>query len=237
MLDNLKVNIRRDNLYEQVASEIEKMIIKEELNHGDKLPAERYLGEKLKVSRTVVREAVKVLKDRKLVDVKPGSGTYVSVQTSSAASESMGRYLKMQGVENSYRNLYEVRLALEVEIAGMAADRARREDIEGLETILNMMTDSQADEDQFVKADLEFHLALAKATGNGLFNILMTPIQDLLLDFRLTAFHMNKIGSIHGAKTYHYEILECIRNRDSVGAREAMRKHLKQGKEIVDTYK
>jgi DNA-binding FadR family transcriptional regulator len=75
---------------------------------------------------------------------------------------------------------------------------------------------------------------LAISTQNELYNILMTPITELLLEFRLTAYRMNKEGAVDGALTYHREILDCIKARDPEGARRAMRLHLDQAEKLIE---
>lgn len=226
--------LHRDRLYEQVADQIQEMIVIESLRPGDRLPSERLLAERLGVSRTVIREAVRVLSERCLVAVKPGSGTYVQELSPSAAGASIGLYLRTRQSSNQYQDLNEVRRTLEVEIAGLAADRATDEDIGALDTAIEGLTKFAEDEEHFTRYDLDFHSALATATHNELYSVLMAPITELLLEFRLTAYRVDKQGAIEGALTFHQEILDRIKAGDPKGARQAMRLHLDQAERLME---
>jgi len=234
MDSRLDFSLQRDRLYEQVANQIEKLIIDELFRPGDKLPGERDLAERLGVSRTVIREATRVLSVCGLVDVKPGSGTYIQKLSPGNAAAPIGLFLKLQHAANSFQNLCEVRFTLEVDIAGLAAERATDEDIVAMEAATEEMAGHIADAEQFVQYDLDFHSALATATDNDLYSVLLTPITDLLLDFRLTAYHYDVQGSIEGGLTHHRCILERVKARDAEGARRAMREHLVQAQSLFD---
>lgn len=227
-------SIRRDNLYSQIAGQIEQLIMDQQLVPGDKLNAERELAALLGVSRTVVREAVRVLSDRGLLVVKPGSGTFVSRPSSSSTTDTIGRYLTMHGAGMNYRDLSEVRRTLEVEIAGIASQRRTPEDLSALNEIMERLSSSIAAEEEFVHADLDFHMALAEATHNPLFRILLSPIQTLLLRFRLDAIHVDPDRSVSGALLYHRRILEAVEEQDAQRARSAMEQHIKQGLQVVE---
>lgn len=227
--------LQRTRLYEQVADQIERLIIEESFRPDDKLPSERNLAERLGVSRTVIREATRVLSVRGLVEVKPGSGTYIQELSPSNAAAPIGLFLKLQQTANSFQNLCEIRFTLEVDIAGLAAERATDEDIAAMEMATEEMAGHIADAEQFIQYDLAFHSALTTATHNDLYNVLLTPITDLLLDFRLTAYQYDARSSIEGGLTYHRRILDRIKARDVEGARQAMREHLGQAQSLFAT--
>lgn len=227
-------SLRRDRLYEQVADRLQELIVDESLRPGDRLPSERDLAERLAVSRTVIREAIRVLGVRGLVEVKPGSGTYVQELSLSDAAAPIGLLLNMRHSPDRYNSLYEVRRTLEVEIAGLAAERATDEDIEAMEAALKRMVECTGDAEQFTHCDLGFHAALAAATQNDLYSVLLTPITDLLLEFRLTAYRYDPQGSVEGALTHHPEIMERVKARDAEGARQAMRDHLRQAEGLME---
>ncbi len=224
--------LRRERLYEQVANKIKKMIIEESLRPGDKLPSERILAERLGVSRTVIREATRVLNVQGLVDVKPGSGTYIQEISPHDAAAQISLFLKLRQKANSFENLHEIRYALEVDIAGLAAERASDDDIAAMEVIIEKMEGYMENGEQFIQHDLTFHSLLADATQNDLYNVLMAPVIDLLLEFRLIAYHFDTEGSIEGGLTHHRRILELVKTRDVEGARQAMRDHLNQAQDL-----
>lgn len=226
--------IRRDRLHEQVADQIQGLIIDESLRPGDKLPSERDLAERMRVSRTVIREAVRVLSAQGLVEARPGSGTFVRELSPNDAAAPIGLLLNLRQVPDRYKNLNEIRRTLEVEIAGLAAERATDEDIAGMEAAVEGIAAHAGDAEQFTQYDLAFHAALATATHNELYSVLLTPITDLLLEFRLTAYRYDAQGSIEGALTYHRRILDRVKARDPEGARQAMRDHLHQARTLME---
>jgi GntR family transcriptional repressor for pyruvate dehydrogenase complex len=232
MSDGLNFSLSRESLYEQVANALEKMIIGESLLPGDKLPAEREIAERLGVSRTVVREATRVLNVRGLVKIKQGSGTFVQRLSPRDAVAPISRLLKQGHSGNSLKNLCEVRRTLEIGMAGLAAERADEKDIVEMETIIEDMFKHVEDAERFVKCDLAFHSAIAAATHNELYDVLLIPITDLLLEFRLTDYRFDARSAIEGGLTHHHRILDHIRARDVSGARQAMSDHLDQAESV-----
>src|SRR4051794_5512670 len=122
---------REPRLPDKVADLLRSSIIERQLPAGARLPTERELGEQFGVSRTVVREAVRTLVAKGLLEVRSGSGVYVASVGESAVRESMNMFLLGTGLP-SYAHVHEARQVLEVEIAGLAATRATDEEIAGL---------------------------------------------------------------------------------------------------------
>ena len=118
--------IHSGRLYEQIVAQIETRILNGELRPGDKLPSERELAEQFGVSQTAIREAMKALTQKGLVEIHPGRGTYVTDSTSQAIRHSIDLLVKI-GSEDGIRDLVEVREIIEPEIAGLAAFRASEE--------------------------------------------------------------------------------------------------------------
>ena len=121
--------IQSSRLYEQIVQQIEDSILKGELTEGSQLPAERELAEQFGVSRTAVREAIKALQEKGLVDAFPGRGTFVTNGSSNSMRRSLDRIIKT-GDQDGSTYLVEVREILEPEIAALAASRADYEDLE-----------------------------------------------------------------------------------------------------------
>src|SRR5947209_14728344 len=121
--------IQPSKVYEQIAEQIEKLILSGELRNGDRLPTEREMAEQFQASRTAVREAMKALAQKGLVDMRPGRGTIVIDGTSKAVRRSLGLMLRVGQTDGSQNLLVEVREILEPEIAALAAARATEEDI------------------------------------------------------------------------------------------------------------
>ena len=231
------VSVKRTRLSEQIAEQIQHIIIQGHLQAGNRLPPERDLAEQLGVSRTVVREATKVLEERGLVKIVTGSGTYATRVQPSVVSQSIG--LLVQGNKHSFRDLLEIRKMLEVEIAGLATERSTAEDIHQLETNLGLMVAvlpeinrSDTALEEFVQADILFHRFLAKASKNILLPILLEPITDLLLEFSRKASMLP--GAPERAVQYHRIILEQVRGKDAAKSREAMRNHISNTEELLE---
>ncbi|MBI5304035.1 MAG: FadR family transcriptional regulator [Chloroflexi bacterium] len=216
--------IHAARLYEQVVARIETQILNGEFHPGDRLPNERELAEKFRVSRTVVREAVKTLREKGLVSSEQGRGTFVTDGTSRAARDSLGRMMQIGTTERA-DDLVEARELFEPEIAALAAKRATRQDLADLNAIVATMDRTIDDADAFIEADLAFHLALARATQNAFIPTLLDPIVDLLREHRKKIFLVN--GAPRG-QSHHKKILKAICAHDPQTAREAMRAHLRQ---------
>jgi GntR family transcriptional repressor for pyruvate dehydrogenase complex len=216
--------VQSARLYEQIVEQIEQQILRGKLRHGDRLPTERELAEQFHVSRTVVREAVKALREKGLVQGYQGRGTFITNGTARAVRHSLGLMMQMGATEGA-RNLAEAREILEPEIAALAAKRATKENLDAIRHAVAMMDTSLDDADAFVEADLQFHLALAHATQNPLIPMLIDPVVDLLREERKLTF---KHGGAARGQAHHKKILDAILRRDAEAARAAMRAHLKQ---------
>ncbi len=199
-----------------------------ELRPGDKLPPERELAEQFGVSRTAVREAVKALHEKGLIEVLPGKGTFISNITDST-SEVMRDSLDLivnVGLVNGLVELVQVRTLLEPGIAALAAEMATPEDVQAMQQAVDTMDTALDDADVYVEADLEFHRALAKASQNSLITILLDPIVDLLREQRKRIFLVE--GGPERGQYHHKRILEAVAIHNPMAAREAMALHLKQ---------
>lgn len=216
--------VTRGHLTEQVSSQIQELILSGELLPGDKLPSQRDLAASLGVSPVVVREAIKVLEERGLLEARVGSGTYVSELTHQSIADTLSLLLR-QG-KMSFDHLHEVRQTLEIEIAGLAAARAQPEDIAKLAEAIQHMDLGLDNPDQYIDADFEFHLALARSTQNPLFPLLTFTLLDVLQRSRELIFQVP--GAPGRGQTYHRAILDRVRCGDVAGAQTAMQEHLHQ---------
>jgi GntR family transcriptional repressor for pyruvate dehydrogenase complex len=220
--------VRTSRLYEQILQQIEDAILKGTLKPGDQLPAERELAQQFGVSRTAVREAVKALREKGLVEAYSGRGTFVTDGTSQAVRQSLDLMMKI-GQPGGTTHLAEVRAILEPEIAALAAVRAEEEDIATMREAVAVMDRSGLDGDAFIEADLDFHLSLAEAAANPLILSLIDSIVGLLREQRMRVFKVD--GGPERGQLHHKRILEAVERRDSEKAREAMRAHLQQVRE------
>ena len=213
--------VREPRLSDKVAEMMLDTILSRRLQVGDRLPSERELGEQFGVSRTVVREAVRALVAKGVIEVRSGSGLRVAAVDAAAVSESMSLYLR--GGTLDFEKVHEVRALLEVHIAGVAAERATEADVARLREVHERMEDEHADVEAAALDDLEFHRVIAGATQNDLYLLLMDSIGTALIDIR-----RENLGSGSAPMTLgqHQLVLERIASGDAEGAREAMSTHL-----------
>jgi GntR family transcriptional repressor for pyruvate dehydrogenase complex len=212
---------RERRLSDKVADMMLETILSDRLNVGDRLPSERELGEQFGVSRTVVREAVRALVTKGVIDVRSGSGLRVAAVDANAVSESMSLFLR--GGTLDFEKVHEVRTVLEVHLAGLAAERATDEDVAQLRAIHERMQRQATDVEAAARDDLEFHRGIARATHNELFLLLMDSIGSSLIDIRRENLGS---GSAPMTLSQHEAILELIAEHDAAAARTAMQAHL-----------
>jgi GntR family transcriptional repressor for pyruvate dehydrogenase complex len=220
--------IQLERIYEQIIAQIEHQIISGALKPGDKLPPERDLADQFRVSRTAVREAVKALQEKGLVEVSVGRGTFIINDTSKATSESLGLMMKMSAnTRAGFADLFELRNILEPELAALAAIRRSADDIIAMERAIDTMDASMDDMEAYIAADNLFHQAIAIATQNILFAPLLDPIIHLLIEQRRANF-LAGVQSPQHAQNYHKKILKAISIINPDDARQAMKSHLEQ---------
>jgi GntR family transcriptional repressor for pyruvate dehydrogenase complex len=222
---------REATLANRVTEQIEALIVEGLLQPGQRLPSERELADQFGVSRTVVREAVRGLVAKGLLEVRPGSGTLIRSPSARAVSQSMTLFLRAGQPNLDYTKIHEIRRVLEVEIAGLVAERRTDEDLARLEGILAEMATIHDHRDRFAQSDLAFHSALASATHNDLFSILLDAVVGVMLKVRQMGFDVP--GSPASVLKFHRAIYDSVRAGDSAGAREAMRLHLVDAEEVM----
>jgi GntR family transcriptional regulator, transcriptional repressor for pyruvate dehydrogenase complex len=208
-------------LSDEVASKLLDTIISNGLEAGHPLPSERELGEQYGVSRTVVREAVRGLAAKGVIEVRMGRGPQVAAVGPSAATEALGLFL--HGRRLDYDNVHEVRVLLEAHVAALAASRATPVDVEQIRAAHERMKSEIDDVEAATRDDLEFHRAIVRAAHNDIYLVLLDSIGGHLL-----AVRRENLESGYGerALAQHEEILTCIERRDAEAARAAMAVHL-----------
>jgi GntR family transcriptional regulator, transcriptional repressor for pyruvate dehydrogenase complex len=225
------VRYREATLTARVTDLITKLIVDQGLQPGDRLPSVRDLAERFGVSRTVVREAVGALVAKSLLEVRHGSGTTVRSPSTQSVSQSMILLLQARQATLDYAKVHELRRVLEIEIAGLAAERHTERDLELLEQNLAEMAriieaglELQLQRDRYAITDVNFHAALAQATHNELFVVVLDSIADVMHSVRQISFLVPD-APLHAVR-YHRMIFEYVRAGDVQGARQAMFEHL-----------
>ena len=224
--------VSRDSLTQRVAAQIQDTILNNRFEPGSRIPSERRLAELLGVSRIVVREAIKMLQQRGLLEVHSGRGTFVSELKPSTISESLAIYLEQQ--KATTRDLQEIRLVLETAMAAMAAQRATPSDLERIQEAIErhrralqrmqFQGMSEAAFADFIYADIDFHYAIALASRNPLFVLFISTLNDLMIEVRRAASPDTQ--AISRALAYHEAIYQAIKRQEPEAARTHMLGHL-----------
>jgi len=220
--------IHTSRLYELIVQQIEESVLKGMLKPGDQLPAERDLALQFGVSRTAVREAVKALREKGLVEAYSGRGTFITDGTSHAIRQSLGLMIKI-GQPCASNHLAEMRAILEPEIAALAATRIQEPHLALMREAVALMDRAQEDPEAYIEADLDFHLALAEAADNPLILSLLDSIVALLREQRIRIFQVE--GGPSRGQYHHKRILQTVEQHNPEQARAAMRAHLQQVRE------
>jgi len=223
---------RRGGLVQEVVQHLASQIQAGRLNPGDQLPTESAIMVELAVSRTVVREAISRLQASALVETRHGIGTFV-LQTPSTDNFSIGDQ-DMSTVEDVI-NVLELRISLETEASGLAAQRAKPENLDAMAKALQSFAEAIDGKSDAVPSDFEFHLEVAKATGNQHFADLMTYLGKRIIPrTRVNTADQAPEGReayLHRVHSEHESIYNAIRNRDAESARAAMRTHLSNSRD------
>jgi DNA-binding FadR family transcriptional regulator len=207
---------------EAVCEQLGKLIRK--ADPGDReacwLPGERSLAERLGVSRSVVREAIQRLVQQGLLEIQHGNGVKMVQHLHRPLCESLARLLPEE--RERLRQLNELRLSLEPDAAALAAERRSAADLKNLQAIharLLAATEAEA----AIHLDLAFHQAIAAASGNRIFQLVLDSLAELGLRSRLRS--MSRVGTLPAVRQ-HAAILRAIESADAAAARRAMRAHV-----------
>lgn len=219
--------------YEQIVKQIQQAIRDGQIVPGDRLPTERELSERFGVSRSVVREAIKVLGAIGLVESRQGSGSFI--RNSTIESISRAFVLSVSPDSSSVERLFEFRQILETQAARLAAERRTPEQAESLLEIAQMVQ-VPADPDNwavFGKADGCLHQAVAEASGNPYLDVAVATAREMLQDVAML-FAETK-GSIDVAIGHHHVIADAIARGDAEVAANAMREHIAYTADIIQS--
>jgi GntR family transcriptional repressor for pyruvate dehydrogenase complex len=222
---------REQRLSDKVAEQLTEAIMSGKLSPGSRLPSERELGERLKVSRTVIREAVRSLAAVGLVTVTAGRGVEVAVDQRAVASQSIRLMVRGYG-EIDYGTVHEVRVPIEAQAAALAAGRASPEEIELLRAICDRHGEYIAAGDLIAagKEDLAFHDKVISLAGNPLLSAMYLSLAEVLNDVRSPARH--DAGVAEAGLRAHRWLLDCLAAGDEAAARSAMERHLADAERV-----
>ena len=212
----------RTTLTADICRKMVSQLIRGTWGEGEKIPAERELCQKLGVGRASLREALKALEIMGMIETRLGDGTYVCKRSDFFSRPLL--WAIASSSEADARELVEARTLIEVELAGLAADHANGENLKELGEQLERMTKAKNNPEEFVQADVGFHLAIGRAASNSILMNALHLIRNLLQQWILSAANVK--GVPEKACSQHKRILQAIKNKDSAAARKEMRKHL-----------
>lgn len=221
-------SIRRAKVYEAVAQQIERFILKK-LQPGDKLPSERELAETLGVSRSSIRDAIRSLELMGMVEPRQGAGTVVREISASSLVNPLANALKRK--EQLIGELLDFRKMLEPPLAARAAVHASEEQITEMEEILDRHAEKVRLGQSAIAEDSEFHYSIALASGNSVVFKVLDTLMDLLRDTRERSLQVE--GRAQKSLAGHRRILAAIERRDAEGAKAAMHRHIEDVEQIV----
>jgi DNA-binding FadR family transcriptional regulator len=218
-----KVN-RGPHLSTLVASSITREIAEGRLKVGDQLPTEQALAQTFGVSRNVVREAIARLRSEGRVWSQQGRGAFVADVSNSTVLTIDDDSLQQT---DAYKNLFEIRGILEVQVASLAAERRTPGDIEAMRTALSTMSEAIYGSVTWLKADLEFHRTVAAATQNSYMAPFLMFASERVRDSILASGSQRRSDDLASTTLgEHQAILDAIEAADPAAASEAMKRHL-----------
>jgi GntR family transcriptional regulator, transcriptional repressor for pyruvate dehydrogenase complex len=222
--------IPRANLTEEILQRILSLV--NDLRPGDKLPTERELIATFRVGRSSVREALKILSAIGVVRIVSGAGTFVGNGNLSLLAKPLSLQFLKGG--RGTAELIEARRVLEIELAGLAAERATAEEIGAIEDALVEMEATQQDIERYIDSEIQFHLAIARAAHNHVLLDLLQTLQYIVRRWMVQSIEEfeGRPSSIHE----HVPIRDAIKAHDLARARTAMSEHLaKAGWRLLQT--
>lgn len=217
-----------------IANQIRDMIFLEQrYQPGDKLPNEYELSSLLGVSRSSLREAIKLLAGQGILTIRRGSGTFVSSPKEGQRDWFAGAYLEDQ--KKLVKHWFEFRLILEPPNARLAAQNATKEEREEITRLARELAALVEEGKPFTKEDQAFHTAIATATQNSVITMTMPALEDAVRSAIATSTSIGKSQvSSQNAVKFHQAVADCIALGDAEGAEMAMRFHILHGLRDLD---
>ena len=217
-----------DDIAEVLLSQI---VVEKKYLPGDKLPNEIDLSKELGVSRITLREAIRILVTRHVLEIKRGKGTFVREDYDVQSYE---KFNILPEVKMGADDLYEIRLIFEPEMAAMSAQFATRKDIQYIKDCCYEVENLINEGKDYYKEDANFHVAIAKASGNSIIHKITQVIHSSI---KKNIF-MTDNTLCKDTIVFHKRIIDCIENGDISGAKYAMINHLDaQRRFLIDNYK
>lgn len=212
---------------ELVVAYVRQLIESGEFSAGQKLPPEREMADRIGVSRSSVRAGLQSLATVGVVTSRRGAGTFVSDGPPLLDINPLPLFAALHGIPE--HELFEARRVLEIDLAGLAAERASGEQLAAMAEEVMEMFASMEDRQRFLVHDIRFHRAVAAGARNPLLGALMEMVADLFYDQRRVT--VDRWQGAEEAAEHHRRIYQAIRAGDATKARQEMDSHLRWAQE------
>jgi len=226
------VAAERVRLSDRVTEELTRMLAAGRLKPGDVLPSESELARRFGVSKPVVREALNRLSARGVVVVQQGKQTSVAALSSVPLASYFELAVRL--ADDGLREAIQLRSVLEPEIAALAAARIDDDQLDALEALIERLKALVETQDPWVEADLEFHLAIARASGNRIMQFLMEALAGTIRENIRLLQRQRDLRDARATLRRHLAIYEALCARDPAAARAAMQKHFASQRRVVE---
>ncbi len=214
--------------HEEIVGMIEDFIKSGKFKVGERIPSERFLAEKFKVSRNTIREAIKTLAEKAVVTSRRGAGTYIAEGALNCILDAVTRQnLRL-------KEIFELRKILEPQIARLAAERISDENIDEIEKIISAQQKAFSAKKSTAELDENFHRLIVAAAGNSILADIYETLHDVLAESREHKFQSTERNKI--SLESHKNLAWALKQRSPDIAEELMREHMDQvEKNLIDT--
>ena len=223
-MDNIDYRVEKRNLYEDVAAKMEQYILQNADRFGQRLPSEQTLATNFGVSRPVIREALKLLKARELIESHNGGGSFIHKPGAQHLIDVIHRMIQMDRID--YVHIFDMRLLLEPYACRLAAVNHSRKKgkLTTLKEMIDKMEESERNTDERIYYDLQFHTLVAQLSENPILAAFVQSMTGLLTPLLRDALIPS--GGHRSGVDYHRQLLEIIGRGDGNEAERVMREHL-----------
>lgn len=224
---------KHQKAYRNVIDYFKKKIIEGELRPGEKLPPEREIAERLNVSRNSVREAIRIMDMTGVISSQQGSGNYITCEFQKSLAETMTMMFAMDQI--NYRQISQIRQALECLALSLAIEHASEEQIKAMEALVKEL-DKSMDDEKNAMLDKKIHFTLAQASGNILVldfleacsGVIDAFIHDMREEILRTEERKNLLNE------YHKKLVEALKEKDEKKGIDALEHHFAMIDEILE---
>lgn len=224
---SFEVDIR--SLTERIADKIEELITAKQLRPGEQLPAERELAEQLGIGRSTVRESIKILVSRNVLEIRRGTGTFVCDHVGVMDDPLGFRFISDK--KKLALDLNQVRRMVEPQIAAIAAQMATEEAVGLLQKLCDEVAQQIRENQDYAKTDIAFHTMIAEMTDN----LVIPKIIPIITQGIQSYVELTNHRRAGGANLTHQAVVDAIRKHDADAAYRAMEAHLKENRETIES--